>query len=752
MPEAIRIVNARVHNLKNVSLDIPRDRIVVFTGVSGSGKSSLVFDTLHTEAQRQLIETFSSFARRRLPKLSRPDVDAIHHLSTSIVIDQKPMGRTLRSTVGTATEVYTYMRMLYSRCGDTPGLASFHFSFNHPEGMCQACRGLGHRIVADTTLLLDRSKTLREGAITHPDYKVGGWNWRELVGVDLFPNDVPVGEFPPDQIERLLHADAIPIVKPHGAGTYAKTWTGVARRIEKGYVANADDELSGTRRDAYQRYLSTGPCTECGGHRLNERARAARVAGVGIADTVGWELRDLDRWLAGVPGDVAAPLVRKMRGILGHLIGIGVGYLSLARSVATLSGGESQRVKMARQLDCDLTGLIYVLDEPSIGLHARDLAPLLDMLRRLRDAGNSVLVVEHDPEVIRAGDFVVDIGPGAGLAGGHVCFAGSQEDFRHSEAKTAVMMRAAASASRPARRAWSRAWPIRDARARNLQALDVDIPQQVFVCITGVAGSGKSTLVHEVFLGQCPGAVVVDQSPVGRSSRANPATYLGVFDDIRRLFSRETGAPASLFSFNSDGACPTCRGQGSIAVEMNFLDDVRIECGDCRGQRFRDDVLALRWKGLNIHDVLCLTAEDAAGRFRTGRLRGPLAVLCDVGLGYLTLGQPLSTLSGGESQRLKLALELGKTGRTYVLDEPTTGLHLADTDRLMAIVDRLVDAGNSVVVIEHNLDVIGRADWVIDLGPEGGSRGGRLMAAGTPEQVAASGRGHTAQYLAARFA
>ncbi|HBA84196.1 MAG TPA: daunorubicin resistance protein DrrC [Verrucomicrobia bacterium] len=748
MRSHIRIENARVHNLKGVTLDIPRDQLVVFTGVSGSGKSSLVFDTIHTEAQRQLIETFSSFARRRLPKLSRPEVDAIHNLSTSIVIDQKRMGRTLRSTVGTATEVYTYLRMLFSRCGSEPlSLASYHFSFNHPEGMCADCKGLGKRIVVDTDRLLDKRLSLRAGAITHPEYKVGGWAWRELTAIDLFYVDKPVGEFTAEELARLLFAESIPIVKPHGAGTYSKTWEGVAHRLERTYVNKAEDELPEEKRNVYQKYFTYGDCTACNGLRLNPRALAVRVAGCGIGEAVQWELHELDAWLASLTDPVAVPLVRKMRSILSHLIEIGVSYLSLHRSVSTLSGGESQRVKMARQLDCDLMGLLYVLDEPSIGLHARDTDRLIAMLRRLRDQGNSVLVVEHDASVIAAADHIVEIGPGAGRNGGHVRFNGPCKEFLASDSRTARLMAGGQDDAARKRRAWTQAWPIRNARAHNLQGVDVDIPQNVLVCVTGVAGSGKSSLIHDVFVGQHPEAVVVDQSAIGRSSRSNPATFLGVFDEIRRIFARGTGREAALFSFNSAGACPTCKGAGYVAVEMNFLDDVQMECADCHGRRYTDEVLDLLWEGRNIHQVLSMTAREALDLFPHKKVRAALELLCDVGLDYLELGQPLSTLSGGECQRLKLADELGKSGNLYVLDEPTTGLHFADIARLMSILERLVDHGNSVVVIEHNLEVIAQADWIVDLGPDGGSQGGRLMACGTPETVAQNESSYTARYL-----
>jgi excinuclease UvrABC ATPase subunit len=747
----IHVENARVHNLKGITLDIPRDQLVVFTGVSGSGKSSLVFDTLHTEAQRQLVDTFSSFARRRLPKLSRPDVDEIRNLSTSIVIDQKRLGRTLRSTVGTATEVYTYLRMLFSRCGTMPGIPSFFLGFNHPEGMCPACSGLGKRIQVNAEMLIDPDLTIREGAITHPDWKVGAWNWREIMAIDLFDLDKPLRDFTAEELDRLLHAEDITIDKPHGGGTYSKAWQGVARRLEKAFIDKAEDELPRAKRDAYQRYFTYADCDVCGGLRLNPRALSIEVQGLGIGEAVQLELTDLDAWLASIDDPVGVPLVRKMRGILSHLIEIGVGYLSLNRSVSTLSGGESQRVKMARQLDCDLISMMYVMDEPSIGLHPRDVDKLVDMLGQLRDKGNSVLVVEHDATVISSADYVFEIGPDAGTGGGKVCFEGPLERFLDSQSLTAVMMREGARPVARERRQIGDVWQVRGARANNLKSLDVDIPKRVLVAVTGVAGSGKSSLVHGEFVGQHPDAIVVDQTAIGRSSRSNPATYLGLFDEIRKVFAKETGEPAALFSFNSKGACPVCKGQGSVSVEMNFLDDVKVECSECHGRRYTDYVLSLTWKGLSIHDVLSLTARAALDIFEHGAIHRQLALLCEVGLGYLTLGQPLSTLSGGECQRIKLVTELGKSGNLYVLDEPTTGLHFADIERLMAILDRLVDDGNSVVVIEHNLDVIAQADWVIDLGPEGGNAGGQLIAVGTPEMIAEERGGYTGRFLAERL-
>ena len=751
MKESIHVENAHVHNLKGVTLDIPKNRIVVFTGVSGSGKTSLLFDTVHREAERQLIETFSSFARRRLPKLSRPEVDSIRNLPPSIVIDQKRMGRTLRSTVGTATEVYTYLRMLFSRCGSVPGLLSSHFSFNHPEGMCPACKGLGRRISIDPNLLLDRRKSLKEGAVLHPDYRIGGWNWRELLGSELFDNDTPLEKFADQELNTLLYARSLPIIKKHGAGTYSKVWEGVVQKLERLYINRDSEELPRERRESCLRFLVYEECSQCQGRRLNKVALSSRVQGYGIGDVVERELVELDAWLATVRGEVAEPLVRKMRGILSHLIGIGVGYLSLNRCVSTLSGGESQRVKMARQLDCDLTGLMYVLDEPTIGLHPRDVEQLITILRGLVAYGNSVFVVEHDETLIAAADHVIEVGPGAGRFGGEICFNGSIEEYIDSGSKTVATLRKEQEGKPIHRRKWTEAWQIENATLHNLKGITVQMPKGVLVCVTGVAGSGKSSLVHGVFAKQHGDVVVADQNPITGNSRSNPATFLGIFDQIRKTFAHATGESPSLFSFNSSGACSACKGAGVLSVEMSFLDDVRILCPKCGGKRFSDKVLSLLWNGRSIYDLLSMTVEEAMPLFSEARTKKALEMLGKVGLSYLTLGQPLSTLSGGESQRLKLAAELGKKGGVYILDEPTTGLHREDIQKLMLVLHSLVDDGNSVIIIEHNLDVISQGDWVIDLGPEGGRFGGNVVAFGPPERIAQIRESHTGRFLAKSF-
>lgn len=744
--DEILIYNARTHNLKNISLRIPKNKLVVFTGVSGSGKSSLVFDTVYTEAQRQLIETFSSFARERLPKLTRPDVDEIQNLSTAIVIDQKRMGTTMRSTVGTATELYTYVRLLFSRCGEPFIGPSFVFGFNHPAGMCPECHGLGKRIKVDVSQLLDMDKTIRDGAITHPDHKIGGWNWREMVAIDLFDVDKKLSEFTEEELDRLLYAKDIQISRAHGAGTYAKSYDGIAARLERDHLNKAPEELPGARKDAYERYFSYLDCNDCHGSRINEKARSVKLSGLTIPDLINMEFTTLSEFLDTIDNSLAQPMIKKMKQILSYLIEIGVGYLSLNRPIATLSGGESQRVKMARQLGCDLVDLMYILDEPSIGLHPRDTDKLVGMLYQLKDKGNSVFIVEHDPEMIRMAEYVIDIGPKAGSNGGEIVYSGSVEGLTESSGTTGEYLRKRR-AYHGERKQWQEYIEIKNASLNNLKNVSTKIPRGVLTCITGVAGSGKSSLILEIFLNQYRDAIVIDQSAIGKNSRSNPATYLGIFDLIRKEFAQASNSSPTLFSFNSKGACPKCNGLGVISYEMHFMDVVKVICEECQGRRYTDEVLSLKYKGKNIHDILITTIQDLWGFFDHPDINRKLEVLCEVGLGYLELGQPLSTLSGGEAQRIKLASELQKRGKIYVMDEPTTGLHMADIERLLAVIKHLVDRSNTVVVIEHNLDIIGHADWVIDLGPEGGSKGGEILFEGTPEDLMKCERSYTGQYL-----
>jgi excinuclease UvrABC ATPase subunit len=744
----IIIKGAKTHNLKNLDVNIPKNQVVVFTGVSGSGKSSLVFDTIYTEAQRQLIETFSSFARVRLPKLTRPEIEEIQNISTAIIIDQKRMGTNLRSTIGTVTELYTYLRLLFSRCGDVFIGPSFLFGFNHPLGMCPDCKGLGKRIKVDVDLLLDLEKTIREGAINHPDFKVEGWNWREMVGIQLFPVDKKIKDFSEKERNDLLYAEGIQIEKVHGAGTYSKNFEGIAHKLERYYINKAQDELPEERQDAYDKYFVYADCTSCNGSRINERARSVKVCGKTIPDLIDLELTDLFTYLQQVKEaytEMSAPIITKMLQILTNMINIGIGYLSLSRPVATLSGGESQRVKMAKQLGCDLINLMYILDEPSIGLHPKDLQKIIEIMRKLRDKGNSVFVVEHDPDVILHADYIIDIGPRAGTHGGEIVYSGPITGLKGTHGLTAEYLYKEIPIN-PSPKAWTRAIEIKNASLHNLKNISTRIPEGIFTCLTGVAGSGKSSLI-EVFLRNQPDAIVIDQSSIGKSSRSNPATYLGVFDYIRKEFAKATHSNASLFSFNSAGACPKCKGLGTISYEMAFMDEVKVECDECQGKRFTDEVLELQYNGKNIHEILSMTIEQVKKVFKSSEIQHRLQVLCDVGLEYLQLGQPLSTLSGGECQRIKLATELQKTANIYVMDEPTTGLHRFDVEKLLLIIQKLTSQNNTVVVIEHNLDVIKQADWIIDLGPAGGFKGGEILFEGTPHECLKDNKSITGQYL-----
>ena len=690
----IIIKNAHTHNLKNIDIEIPKHKFVVFTGVSGSGKSSLLFDTVFIEAQRQLIETFSTFARARLPKLSRPDVDDILNLSTAIVIDQKRMGNNLRSTVGTATEINTYLRLLYSRIGSPYIGPSFLLSFNHPDGMCPHCHGLGKQVKVDVDMLLDKGKSLYEGAIIYPGMQPGSWFWREITAIDLFDVHKKLKDFSETELHKLLYTEPIPINKKHGSGTYSKTFEGIARKLEKGVSSKAEDEAPEEEKNVYKKYIIYSDCNYCKGTRLNERALSVKIKGVSIADLCEKELPEVLLFLSSIKDEIAVPVMRKAQFLLEQLIEIGVGYLSLNRSVATLSGGESQRVKMARQLDCNLVDMLYILDEPSIGLHPRDTIKLLTILNRLKENGNSVFVVEHDPEIIRAAEWIVDIGPKAGIGGGQLVYSGKPQGIVDSNSITGKFL---FNNEKPVfkRKPTKEFIVIENANVNNLKNISVKIPLGVLTCITGVAGSGKSSLIHQVFLKQYPDSVVIDQSSIGRSSRANPATYTGIFDLIRKEFAKATGADASLFSFNSKGACPKCNGQGVISFELHFLDAVKTICDECEGKRYKSDVLELKFQGKSIADILDMSVDEALSFFSSSKICKQLKVLQDVGLGYLKIGQSLSSLSGGESQRLKIASELHKVGNIYVMDEPTTGLHMSDIFRLYNIIRSLVDKNNT---------------------------------------------------------
>ncbi len=750
--EWIIVENAHTNNLKNVSINIPKHKIVVFSGVSGSGKSSLLFDTIYTEAQRQLIETFSSFARARLPKLSRPDVDEIKNLSTPIVIDQKKMGSNLRSTVGTATELATYIRLLYSRIGQPfINQPSFAFSFNHPEGMCQCCHGLGKVVHIDEDSFLDREKSLREGAILHPFYKKNSYMLKELIQYGIFDNDKPLREWSKEELHKLLYSEPIELSKEQTGLTYRRFHEGIITKIERSVMEKGNDEKEEDEQNERERFLVYKTCPECHGTRINKRARSVKINGIGIDEAFRMELSELLEFMRNVndPQGISAPLIRKIVYVLEQLVRIGVPYLTLERPVSTLSGGESQRVKMARQLDCNLTDLLYVLDEPSVGLHPRDTERLIALFNELRDKGNSVFVVEHDPDIIRCAEWVVDMGPKAGSLGGSVIYNGTAEGLLSAEGLTAEQLRKRlGSDSFCPTRQWSDYYLIENACENNLKNITVRIPKGVLTVVTGVSGCGKSSLIHGCFVPQHPEACVINQEPVGRTTRGNIVSYMGVFNHIRKLFSETTGQEQSLFSFNAAGACPKCEGRGFLSFEMSFLDAVRTKCDDCNGKRYNSRAQSYKYKGKDISEVLDLTVNQAFDFFGdVPSILKHITLLQDVGLGYLTLGQSLSSLSGGESQRLKIATVLKKTGGLYVMDEPTTGLHMNDIENFFSIIDRLVNSGNTVIIIEHNPDIIRRADWMIDLGPEGGSKGGYLLFEGRPCDAVSDPHSITGRFL-----
>lgn len=750
--EWIIVENAHTNNLKNVSINIPKHKIVVFSGVSGSGKSSLLFDTIYTEAQRQLIETFSSFARARLPKLSRPDVDEIKNLSTPIVIDQNKMGSNLRSTVGTATELATYIRLLYSRIGQPfINQPSFAFSFNHPEGMCQCCHGLGKVVHIDEDSFLDREKSLREGAILHPFYKKNSYMLKELIQYGIFDNDKPLREWSKEELHKLLYSEPIELSKEQTGLTYRRFHEGIITKIERSVMEKGNDEKEEDEQNERERFLVYKTCPECHGTRINKRARSVKINGIGIDEAFRMELSELLEFMRNVndPQGISVPLIRKIVYVLEQLVRIGVPYLTLERPVSTLSGGESQRVKMARQLDCNLTDLLYVLDEPSVGLHPRDTERLIALFNELRDKGNSVFVVEHDPDIIRCAEWVVDMGPKAGSLGGSVIYNGTAEGLLSAEGLTAEQLRKrlGSDSFRPTRQ-WSDYYLIENACENNLKNITVRIPKGVLTVVTGVSGCGKSSLIHGCFVPQHPEACVINQEPVGRTTRGNIVSYMGVFNHIRKLFSETTGQEQSLFSFNAAGACPKCEGRGFLSFEMSFLDAVRTKCDDCNGKRYNSRAQSYKYKGKDISEVLDLTVNQAVDFFGdVPSILKHITLLQDVGLGYLTLGQSLSSLSGGESQRLKIATVLKKTGGLYVMDEPTTGLHMNDIENFFSIIDRLVNSGNTVIIIEHNPDIIRRADWMIDLGPEGGSKGGYLLFEGRPCDAVSDPHSITGRFL-----
>jgi len=762
--DVIRVVGARENNLQGVSVELPKRRLTVFTGVSGSGKSSLVFGTIAAESQRLINETYSTFVQGFMPTLPRPDVDLLEGLTTAILVDQERMGGNPRSTVGTATDAHAMLRILFSRLG-TPHIGPPQaFSFNVPSvtgagemkvadkkavrreytvtgGMCPRCEGTGEVSEIDLDQLFDRTKSLAEGAMTVPGYSVDGWMVRAFTESGFVDPDKAIQDYTEQERQDFLYREPTK-VKIQGINM---TYEGLVPKITKSFLQKDRDSLQPHVRAFVDRAVRFTECPACGGTRLSDVARSSKIGGVSIADAAAMQISDLAGWLRTVDDPAVAPLVAGLRHTVDSFVEIGLGYLSLDRPSGTLSGGESQRTRMIRHLGSALTDVTYVFDEPTAGLHPHDIQRMNALLRRLRDKGNTVLVVEHKPEVIEIADHVVDLGPGAGRHGGRITYTGDVAGLRASDTTTGRHLDHRARL-KPAVRPHRGAIPIRGAAQHNLQDVDVDIPLGILTVITGVAGSGKSSLIH----GNLPArddVVVVDQSAIRGSRRSNPATYTGLLDGIRAAFAKANGVKPALFSANSEGACPVCKGLGVIITELGFMSTVETVCEVCEGRRFTDEVLEYRLNGKNIDEVLSMSVGEAAAFFATGPAHTTLARMVDVGLDYLTLGQRLNTLSGGERQRLKLAISMAKKGAVYVLDEPTTGLHLADVDNLLAMLDRLVDAGNSVIVIEHHQAVMAHADWIIDLGPGAGRDGGRVVFEGTPAVLVEGADTLTAHHL-----
>jgi excinuclease UvrABC ATPase subunit len=774
MHDLIRVHGARENNLKDVSVEIPKRRLTVFTGVSGSGKSSLVFDTIAAESQRLINETYSAFVQGFMPTLARPDVDVLEGLTTAIIVDQERMGSNPRSTVGTATDADALLRILFSRLGQphigSPAAYSFNVasvhgsggitvdrgdktvtrsaSFSRTGGMCPRCEGRGAISDFDLSALYDDSKSLNEGALTIPGYSMEGWYGRIFRGAGYFDPDKPIKKFNKRELHDLLYREPTKI-KVEGINL---TYAGLIPSIQRSMLAKDVDAMQPHIRAFVERAVVFTTCPDCGGTRLSEAARSSKIDGVSIADVSAMQISDLAGWVRGLDEPAVAPLLDALRDALDAFVEIGLGYLSLNRPSGTLSGGEAQRTKMIRHLGSALTDVTYVFDEPTIGMHPHDIQRMNDLLLRLRDKGNTVLVVEHKPETIAIADHVVDLGPGPGSAGGEVVFAGTIAELRASDTVTGRHLDDRASLKGSVREPFG-ALEVRGASTNNLQSLDVDIPLGALVVLTGVAGSGKSSLINGSVAGR-DDVVLVDQGAIRGSRRSNPATYTGLLDPIRKAFAKANGVKPALFSANSEGACPNCNGAGVVYTDLGVMATVATTCEECEGKRFDASVLEYSFGGKDISEVLAMSAADAEEFFGDGEAKVPAAHkivkrLADVGLGYLTIGQPLTTLSGGERQRLKLATQMGERGDVYVLDEPTTGLHLADVEQLLGLLDRLVDSGKSVIVVEHHQAVMAHADWIIDLGPGAGHDGGRIVFAGTPADLVAARSTLTGQHLAA---
>jgi excinuclease UvrABC ATPase subunit len=738
MKTEICIKGARENNLKDISLSIPKHKITVFTGVSGAGKSSLVFNTIAAESQRQLSAAFTNY----LPFAGRPDVDSLENLTASVIIDQKQIRGNKRSTVGTITEIFSLLRLLFSRIGQPQIGFSNAFSFNEPEGMCLECQGIGEKVILDIERLIDRKKSIYENAINFPYLSQ---QWQRYADLGLFSGDKSLGEYTESEWQLLLHGRPDDISPEINNDPYLRNYHGLVETFNRRYIRRDISALSMETQRAIESVTTHGTCPACQGARLNQRALRVKIKEKNIAQLAALELKTLKDFISQINHPTAQPIISAISDGLGYMVILGLSYLSLDRPTTTLSSGEAQRIKMVRHLGSSLSDLTYIFDEPTIGLHPRDVQGLNRMLLEFRDLRNTVLVVEHDPDVIAIADHVVDLGPGAGRNGGEIVYQGGYKGLLKSETLTGKLLQQRRSIKTSPRHPTGRLGII-NAQKHNLKNLSIDIPRGIFTVLTGVAGAGKSSLM-EVFLEQHPEAQYFDQSPIYTSSRSITATFAGIMDEIRDLFSEANGVSRSFFSFNSEGACPGCNGLGFIEISLPFMDPIQSTCERCHGSRYKKDVLNYTWQGKSISDVLDLTVEQAMSLFEGKNSYGTLKALSDVGLGYITLGQPLCTYSGGECQRLKLSEVLQKAGEIYVLDEPTVSLHMADLEKILSIINRLVGSGNTVIVIEHNLEVIKNADWVIDLGPDGGDRGGEVIFEGTPQALLDAQNSYTAEFL-----
>lgn len=743
--QRIIVKGARENNLKNVSVEIPKKKITVFTGVSGSGKSSLVFDTIAAESQRLLNETYDSFIRHRLQQYGKPDVDSMENLSVAIIVNQKRIEGNARSTVGTVTDIYSLLRLLFSRIGKPHVGHSTDFSFNNPQGMCSCCEGLGKVSVVDLDELIDKNKSLNEGAIKFPSFEVGGWRWTRYVYSGLFDNNKKIKDYSPEEWHNLIYADGIKLKNPDPQFPKTSIYEGILPRFERSFFKKESSMVSGKNGLRYKEVVKQDTCPECNGTRLNPKVLACNIDNKNIADCCNMQIDELLEFISAIHEDSVTPLLDTLKESLENLLAIGLGYLTLSRETSSLSGGESQRVKLVRHLGSSLTDLTYIFDEPSIGLHPNDVQRLNKLLLELRDKGNTILIVEHDPDVIAIADHIVDMGIGAGKDGGNIIYEGNIEGLLESGTLTGNYLKRENQLKSQHRESIAYL-TLNNVSFHNLKNVSVQVPQNVLTVVTGVAGSGKSSLVKSL-IKQYKDIVMIDQSALRGSKRSNIATYTGILDIIRTLFAKHNKVKQSLFSSNSDGACPECRGLGVISTDLAFLDAVEVRCEHCNGSGFKPEVLVYKLYNKTITDIMSMTINEARDFFNEPEIANPLKRLSEVGLDYITLGQSLNTFSGGERQRLKMATELGKKGNIYVFDEPTTGLHGSDISKLIRLFNRLVSDKNTVIIIEHNMDIISQADWIIDMGLGAGKYGGEIIFEGIPQDILVNKSSLTGKHL-----